>query len=253
MQLKDKVAIVTGSTQGIGEAIALRFALEGAKVAIVASRDQSRAEAVVKQIEASNGTGAAFVADCSRVSDIKALSAAVVSKFGRVDILVNNAGIMHTAPIEDTTEEMWDSQIDLNLKGAFFMTQAVLPEFRKLGRGKVINISSIWGIGAGPNCPAYCAAKGGIVNLTRALAVEIGRENINVNSIAPGNIATPLNAHLRGEDMAPYIAQMRALTPTGRDFLKPEELTGTAVYLASSDSDAVHGVTVPVDAGWGAW
>ncbi|MBW5435760.1 glucose 1-dehydrogenase [Bradyrhizobium canariense] len=253
MRLRDKVAIITGSTQGIGEAIALRFAREGAKVAIVASRDVKRAEAVVKKLSDENGTGAAFVADCSRVSEIKALVAAVVKKFGQIDILVNNAGIMHTAPIEDTTEEMWDAQIDLNLKGTFFMTQAVLPEFRRLGRGKVINISSIWGIGAGPNCPAYCAAKGGIVNLTRALAVEIGRENINVNSLAPGNIATPLNAHLRGPDMEAYIAQMRALTPTGRDFLQPDEITGTAVYLASSDSDAVHGITVPVDAGWGAW
>lgn len=252
MRLKDKVAIVTGSTQGIGEAIAIRFAKEGAKVAIVASKDIARAEAVVRKLSA-DGAGAAFVADCSRVSEIKSLADAVLKTFGQVDILVNNAGIMHTAPIEATTEEMWDSQIDLNLKGTFFMTQAVLPEFRRIGRGKVINISSIWGIGAGPNCPAYCAAKGGIVNLTRALAVEIGRENINVNSLAPGNIATPLNAHLRGPDMQAYIAQMQALTPTGRDFLQPDELTGTAVYLASSDSDAVHGITVPVDAGWGAW
>jgi NAD(P)-dependent dehydrogenase (short-subunit alcohol dehydrogenase family) len=114
-------------------------------------------------------------------------------------------------------------------------------------------VTSIWGIGAGPNCPAYCASKGGLENLTRALAVEIGKHNINVNSLAPGNIATPLNAHLRGPDMGAYIAQMRALTPTGRDFLQPEELTGTAVYLASEDSDSVHGVTVTVDAGWSAW
>jgi NAD(P)-dependent dehydrogenase (short-subunit alcohol dehydrogenase family) len=160
---------------------------------------------------------------------------------------------MHTASIEDTTEELWDAQLNLNLKAAFFLTQAALPEFKRQGRGKVINVSSIWGIGAGPNCPAYCASKGGVENLTRALAVEIGRHNINVNSLAPGNIATPLNAHLRGPDMAAYIAQMRALTPTGRDFLDPSELTGTAVYLASPDSDAVHGVTIAVDAGWSAW
>ncbi len=253
MRLQDKVAIVTGSTQGIGEAIALRYAKEGAKVAVVASKDIARAEAVVRKMQAEGGIGAAFVADCSRVGEIKALVDAVLKKFGTIDILVNNAGIMHTAPIEETTEDMWDAQMDLNLKGAFFMTQAALPEFRRRGKGKIINMSSIWGIGAGPNCPAYCAAKGGVVNLTRALAVEIGRENINVNSLAPGNIATPLNAHLRGPDMADYIAHMRALTPTGRDFLQPEELTGTAVYLASSDSDAVHGVTIAVDAGWGAW
>ena len=160
---------------------------------------------------------------------------------------------MHTASVEQTTEAIWDAQLDLNLKGAFFLVRAALPEFRRRGRGKVINISSIWGIGAGPNCPAYCASKGGLENLTRALAVEIGRYNINVNSLAPGNIATPFNAHLRGPDMGDYLEQMRALTPTGRDFLEPDELTGTAVYLASADSDSVHGVTISVDAGWGAW
>jgi NAD(P)-dependent dehydrogenase (short-subunit alcohol dehydrogenase family) len=253
VRLAGKVALVTGSTQGIGKAIAARYAAEGAKVAIVASRDMAKAQAVVDEIRAAGGTAEGFVADCSDVAQIRALVAAVVKTFATVDILVNNAGIMHTAPIEETTEAIWDSQIDLNLKGAFFLVQAVLPEFRRNGRGKVINISSIWGVGAGPNCPAYCAAKGGLVNLTRALAVEIGRENINVNSLAPGNIATPLNAHLRGPEMGEYIAQMRRLTPTGRAFLEPDELTGTAVYLASADADAVHGQTVLVDAGWSAW
>ena len=148
---------------------------------------------------------------------------------------------------------MWDEQLDLNLKGTFFAVKSALPHFRKHGRGKVINISSIWGTGAGPNCPAYCASKGGVVNLTRALATELGRENINVNSIAPGNVATPLNAHLRGPGQETYLQMMRNLTPTGRDFMEPEEMTGTAVYLASSDSDAVHGEIVIVDAGWSAW
>ncbi len=253
MRLADKVAIVTGSTQGIGEAIALRFAEEGAEVAVVASKDIAKATAVVAKMRASKRVGEPFTADLSDVPAIKSLVAAVLERFGRIDILVNNAGIMHTASIEDTTEALWDSQLDLNLKAAFFLTQAVLPEFRRRGRGKVINVTSIWGIGAGPNCPAYCASKGGLENLTRALAVEIGRHNINVNSLAPGNIATPLNAHLRGPGRADYIAQMRALTPTGRDFLDPEELTGTAVYLASSDSDAVHGASIVVDAGWSAW
>lgn len=253
MRLDGKVALITGSTQGIGKAIAARFSAEGAKVAVIASRHVDKAEAVVDELRSTGGTAQAFAADCSDVQQIRALVASVIEAFGTIDILVNNAGIMHTTPIEETTEEIWDAQIDLNLKGAFFLVQAVLPEFRRKGRGKVINVSSIWGVGAGPNCPAYCAAKGGLVNLTRALAVEIGRENINVNSLAPGNIATPLNAHLRGPDMAEYIEQMRRLTPTGRDFLEPEELTGTAVFLASDDSDAMHGQTVIVDAGWSAW
>ena len=253
MRLQGKVALVTGSTQGIGKAIAERYAREGAAVAIVASKDLQRAKSVAQAISESGGKAEAFVADCAKVDDIRKLVAAVIERFGALDILVNNAGIMHTASIEDTTEEKWDAQLDLNLKGAFFLTQACLSEFKRKGRGKVINVTSIWGIGAGPNCPAYCASKGGLENLTRALAVEIGKFNINVNSLAPGNIATPLNAHLRGPDKGAYIAQMRALTPTGRDFLQPEELTGTAVYLASEDSDSVHGVTVTVDAGWSAW
>jgi NAD(P)-dependent dehydrogenase (short-subunit alcohol dehydrogenase family) len=253
MRLTGKVALVTGSTQGIGKAIAERYAAEGASVAIVSSKTLERAASVASAIRAKGGKAEPFVANCSDVAEIRALAASVLERFGALDILVNNAGVMHTASIEQTTEQQWDEQLDLNLKGAFFLTQACLPEFRRKGRGKVINVTSIWGIGAGPNCPAYCASKGGLENLTRALAVEIGKYNINVNSLAPGNIATPLNAHLRGPDMGAYIAQMRALTPTGRDFLEPEELTGTAVYLASEDSDAVHGVTVTVDAGWSAW
>ncbi|HXT05345.1 MAG TPA: glucose 1-dehydrogenase [Roseiarcus sp.] len=253
MRLSGKVALVTGSTQGIGEAIAQRYAAEGAAVAIVSAHSHERAQGVAIAIRDKGGRAEPFVADCSRVDDIRRLVAGVLERLGGVDILVNNAGMMHTASIEETTEEKWDAQLDLNLKGAFFLTQACLPEFKRRGRGKVINVTSIWGIGAGPNCPAYCASKGGLENLTRALAVEIGKHNINVNSLAPGNIATPLNAHLRGPEMGAYIAQMRALTPTGRDFLQPQELTGAAVFLASDDSDAVHGVSLPVDAGWSAW
>jgi NAD(P)-dependent dehydrogenase (short-subunit alcohol dehydrogenase family) len=253
MRLKDKVAIVTGASQGIGESIAKRYAKEGAKVAVNYSKSEDKANKVVADIKAAGGEATAFKADCSKVKDIENLVRRVIDTYGTVDIVVNNAGVFRTVPVEETTEEIWDEQLDLNLKGAFFLVRSVLAEFRRKGRGKVINISSIFGTGAGPNCPAYCASKGGMVNLTKALAVELGRHNININSLAPGNIATPLNAHLRGPEMKHYVEQMRSLTPTGRDFLDPEELTGTAVYLASSDSDAVHGITILVDAGWSAW
>jgi NAD(P)-dependent dehydrogenase (short-subunit alcohol dehydrogenase family) len=253
MRLKDKVAIVTGASQGIGEAIAKRYAREGAKVAVNYSKSADKAQGVVDAIVKDGGVARAFQADCSKVPEIERLVREVVAAFGRLDILVNNAGVFRTVPVSETTEEIWDEQLDLNLKGTFFTVKAALPEFRKLGRGKVINISSIFGTGAGPNCPAYCASKGGVVNLTKALATELGREHINVNSLAPGNIATPLNAHLRAPGQEKYIELMRTLTPTGRDFLSVEELTGTAVYLASEDSDAVHGETILVDAGWSAW
>ena len=197
MKLKDKVAIVTGASQGIGESIAKRYAKEGAKVAVNYSKSEDKANKVVADIRASGGQAKAFKADCSKVKEIEGLVKRVIEAYGTVDIVVNNAGVFRTVPVEETTEEIWDEQLDLNLKGAFFVVRSVLPEFRRKGRGKVINISSIFGTGAGPNCPAYCASKGGLVNLTKALAVELGRHNININSLAPGNIATPLNAHLR--------------------------------------------------------
>lgn len=253
MRLKGKVALVTGASQGIGEAIARRFAQEGALVAVNYSKNAAVADRVVAAIHAAGGIGEAFKADCSKVPRVERLVSDVVTAFGGLDILVNNAGVFRTVPVEETTEAIWDEQLDLNLKGCFFAVRAALPHFRARGRGKVINISSIFGAGSGPNCPAYCASKGGLIALTRALAVELGRENINVNSLAPGNIATPLNAHLRGPGNEDYVEFLRTMTPTGRDFLDPEELTGTAVYLASADSDAVHGQTVLVDAGWSAW
>ncbi len=252
MKLKDKVAIVTGGTQGIGEAIAIRYGAEGARVAVVYHHNDANAAAVVKRITAAGGKAQAVKADCSKVSEIERMVAEVIRHLGTVNILVNNAALFRTVPIAETTEAIWDEQLDLNLRGAFFCVKAVLPEFKKNGGGKVINITSIAGVGAFPNCPAYCASKGGLEILTKAMAAELGKQNINVNSLAPGNVATPLNAHLRGPGNEDYINLMRTLTPTGRDFLSPEEMAGAAVFLASDDSSAIHGATLMVDAGWSA-
>ena len=251
MRLKGKVAIVTGGSQGIGEAIALRYAAEGARVAVVYHANDAAAQAVVRRIDA-GGEAKPVKADCSKVAEIERMTAEVIQHFGTVDILVNNAGVFRTVPVVETTEAIWDEQLDLNLRGAFFCVKAVLPEFQRKGRGKVINITSIAGVGAFPNCPAYCASKGGLEILTKALAAELGKQNINVNSLAPGNVATQLNAHLRRPGNEAYIDLMRTMTPTGRDFLSVEEMTGTAVFLASDDASAIHGATLMVDAGWSA-
>ena len=253
MRMQDKVALVTGSSVGIGEAIARRFAREGAKVAINYKSNDEAATGVVDGITADGGVAKLFKADVSNVPEIERLVQAVIDEFGRIDVLVNNAGVFRTVPVMETTEEIWDESLDLNLRGYFFMVKTLVPHFLEHGGGKVISISSIAGTGAFPNCPAYCASKGGVVNMTRALAAELGKQNINVNSIAPGNVATPLNAHVRGPGNEEYMELMRTLTPTGIDFMDPDDMTGAAVFLATDDSKMVHGETILVDAGWSVW
>lgn len=251
MKLVGKIAIVTGSSRGIGASIAHGFGAEGAQIGIVAHAQLDIARKVAKKIEAAGGTAKPFRADLSRVAECERLVDEVIDAFGTVDILVNNAGVLISMPIEDTTEEQWDAQIDLNLKGTYFMTKAVVPTMKAKGAGKIINVTSTFGFVGGQDCSIYCASKGGQLNLTRALCVELAPHGINVNSLAPGGVKTDMTTALRAQ---PGLKQrVDALTPAGDHFLNPRDLVGAAVFLASSDSDVVHGAKLVVDGGWTAW
>lgn len=250
MRLRDRVAIVTGGSRGIGEAISRRFAKEGAKVAI-AARNRADIECAVENIRSEGGEARGFPVDLRDMDACARLIPDVAGEFGSVDTLINNAGIFQPVPIEDMTEEIWDQQIDLNLKSAFFLSKAAIGQMRKQGGGKIVNISSIAGIGGFPNSAAYCASKGGLVNLTKAMCMEVSKHNINVNSVAPGNIKTDMNAHLR--EIEGYDDHNASLTPSGVGHLDPSELTGAVVFLASDDARSVHGINLLVDGGWVAW
>lgn len=248
MKLKDKVAIVTGGSQGIGEAICCAYAREGATVAVVNSRRPELGQAVAKKIVENGGTAEALQCDVSKRDECQALVRDVAAAFGTVDILVSNAGIMINKAIEEYGEGEWDSIIDVNLKGSFLMAQAVVPLMKAKRYGKIIFVASIAGTHAFPNAVPYCASKGGVVMLARALSAEIAKYGINVNSLSPGNTATPLNLHLQRKPE--FVKLLASYTPTGRAYISTEEMAGAAVFLASEDARAIHGVDLIVDDGW---
>jgi NAD(P)-dependent dehydrogenase (short-subunit alcohol dehydrogenase family) len=251
MRLRDRVAIVTGGSQGIGEAIARRYAAEGAKVAIV-NRNAEKAATVVALIRKAGGEARSFPADVSRVADINGAVAAVLETYGTIDILVNYAGAYYLSPLGSTVEAEFDAMLDTNIKGVFFLCQAALPEFERRRQGKIINIGSIFGNDGFPGSAAYCGTKGAIVLLTKSLGLELRERNIQVNAIAPGYIETPLNAGYRATNQE-WLRRADERFGGPGVWMKPDEVTGAAVFLASADADSVTGTVLFVDRGWSAY
>ena len=247
MKLAGKIALVTGSSQGIGRAIAVRFAQEGADVVINYNRTPGGAQEVLREVEAAGRRGLIVQADLSITAEARKLVTTTVEHFGRCDILVNNAGIETHAPFWEVTEADYDRVLNVNLKGVFFATQAMAQHLLKAKRpGKVINISSVHEELPFPNFAAYCASKGGLKMLTRNLAVELGPFGITINSIAPGAIETPINTKLLHDPQK--LGALLAQIPLER-LGKPGDVAGLAVFLASSDADYVTGSTYFVDGG----
>lgn len=247
MKLTGKVAVVTGSAQGIGRAIAERFAREGADVVVNYRSGPDAAEAVAATARAAGVRAVAIQADVSKVADVTRLMAESVAAMGRVDILVNNAGVETHAPFWDVTESDYDKVLDVNLKGVFFATQAVVRHLRATGRpGRIVNVSSVHEELPFPNFAAYCASKGGLKMLTRNLAVELGPLGITINSVAPGAIVTPINTALLND--ATKLRSLTAQIPLGR-LGTTDDVSGVAAFLASDDAAYVTGSTYVVDGG----
>ena len=250
MQLKNKIALVTGGSSGIGAEICAAFAKEGAKVAVVASRDVGKAQKVVDPILADGGTAQAFVCNVSDTAQIETLVAEVTAAFGLIDILVNGAGVFYPTKLGETPEADFDDIVDSCLKGAFFMCNAVGPGMAERGAGKIINFGSAAGIQGRSSYIVYGAAKAGVMQMTRSLACALAPQGINVNCIAPGNTATPMNENVRTEDAyaeTREIIKARALS--GRGFSDPKEVAAMALFLVSDSARPMHGETVVMDEG----
>jgi glucose 1-dehydrogenase len=247
LQLQNKVAVITGSSLGIGSAIALAFAKEGAAVAVDYRSHPEEAKEIVDQVEGFGGKAISVRADVANPTDVKNLIREAVEEFGRLDVMVNNAGVEEKMPFLDTPLDVWNKMIAVNLTGAWLGCQEAARQMvNQGGPGRIINVSSVHEDLPMPTNAPYCAAKGGIRMLTRTIAVELAPHNITVNNIAPGAVDTPMDAPLK-ED-AKQMQQLLSEIPLGR-MGKPEEVASLAVYLASDAASYVTGSTFVIDGG----
>jgi len=249
MRLENKIALITGGTSGIGEATAILFAREGARITIT-GRNDDRGQAVARKIAEEGGKAVFVHTDVRTAADCGQAVGETLRKFGGLDILFNNAGVFYPHTILECTEEEWDLQMDTNLKGTFLMSKAALPGMIERGGGVIINNSSGWGIAGGDSAVAYCASKGGVVLLTKAMAIDHGKQGIRVNCICPGDVDTPMlpeDARMRGLKWEDYLEGC-ASRPMGR-IGTSDEIAKAALFLASDDSSFMTGAALVVDGG----
>lgn len=249
MQLSGRVALITGGASGIGRATAYLFAREGAAVAI-ADVDSQAGSSVADEIARAGGRAIFESADVTRAGDCRRLVERTMREFGRIDILFNNAGIIRRATVLELTEEDWDRVMAVNVKSIYLLSREVIPHMQKAGGGQIINTASGWGIAGGARAAVYCASKGAVVLLTKAMALDHGPQNIRVNCICPGDTDTGMlraEADQLGEARERFLADA-AKRPLGR-VGAPEEIAQTVLYLASDASSFVTGTALVVDGG----
>jgi 3-oxoacyl-[acyl-carrier protein] reductase len=248
MRLKDRIALVTGSSRGVGRAIALAYAGEGAKVMVNYTSNEKAAKEVVEAIQKMGGQAVAVKADVAKKGEAEALVKATVDLFGGIDILVNNAGFTRPAMMTKMTEQQWDEVVDIHLKGAFLCTQAAAQHMIAKNRGKIINISSVGGVVGTVGQINYSAAKGGVISMTKSMARELARYNICANVISLGIVTTDMSEKITTDEKLKEVYLNRILL---KRFAEPEDVTPAFVFLASDEGNYITGQLICVDGGYG--